>query len=79
LGPAKQDFSKPDNVDCRRSRLQIDYRSIGLENSQSHIKLLHVACVALIAQKRNPSEKAVSEGLNLFVLITVSVADYLRY
>ncbi|HZE25311.1 MAG TPA: hypothetical protein VE054_15050, partial [Blattabacteriaceae bacterium] len=43
-GPAKQDFSKTrreKNIDCRRTRLQIDCDLFGLEGYQGHIKVLH--------------------------------------
>jgi len=47
------------NSDCRRIRLQRNCRRFGLEGSQDHIKLLHVASAVLGTQKENPPEKLV--------------------
>jgi hypothetical protein len=41
-------------------------RRFGLEGSQGHIKLLHIASVVLGAQKENPPKKIGSEGIRDF-------------
>jgi hypothetical protein len=49
-----------------RIRLQTNCRRFGLEGSQGHIKLLHIASAVLGAQKENPPEKIGSEGIRDF-------------
>jgi hypothetical protein len=69
-GPAKQDFSKlgvsKKQLIAARIRLQTNCRRFGLEGSQDHIKLLHIASAVLGAQKENPQEEIWFRGIRDF-------------
>lgn len=67
-GPAKQDFSKPDvktnKFDCRRTRSQIDCHLSGLEGSQDHIKLFHVALLVMRRKRKSPRKNLFRGGIH---------------
>jgi hypothetical protein len=49
-------------VDCLRTRLQIDCHLFGLEGSQDHIKLFHVASSCAETQTKIPRKKNLFRG-----------------
>ena len=65
-------------VDCRRIRLQTNCRRFGLEGSQAHIKLLHIASAALGAQRKIPRKQLVPRGFEILAQPN-SAVDCLHY